>query len=153
MLIIVLSVGLILIILGIVLKHVKHWDECQEISFIMSGGLISVLAIIPICIGLVFIVSGFSIDEKIKVCEQENAKFESAITVVVKNYLDHEQITYSEMTNDIATTWVSILPELQSNEIIMKQMDIIQNNNAAIRNLKNDKINLRIWKFLLYFGK
>ena len=146
------TIGIILIILGVVFIHVKGWDEGREMAFIMPGVLL-LLTIIPITFGLVFITGESRIDAKIEVCEQENARLESAITIVVKDYLDHEQITYSEMTNDTATTWVSILPELQSNEIIIKQMNIIQENNAAIRGLKNDKINLGIWRFLIYFGR
>ena len=152
MLTIFFIIGIILIILGVVFKRINGWDEAQEMAFIMPGILL-LLTIIPITIGLVLITGESRIDAQIEVCEQENQKFESAINIVVKDYLDHEQITYSEMTNDIATTWVSILPELQSNEVIIKQMNIIQENNAAIRNLKNDKINLGIWRFLIYFGK
>lgn len=152
MLTILFIIGLILIILGVVFKCIKHWNETQEMAFIMPGVLL-LSAIIPITFGLVFITGESRIDAKIEVCEQENTKLESAIAIVVKDYLDHEEITYSEMTNDTATTWVSILPELQSNEIIIKQMNIIQENSATIRKLKNDKINLGIWRFLIYFGK
>ena len=152
MLTIFFIIGLILIILGVVFKKINDWNEAQDMAFILPGVLL-LFTIIPITIGLVLITGESRVDEKIEVCEQENTKLESAIAVVVKDYLDHEQITYSEMTNDTATTWVSILPELQSNEIIIKQMNIIQENNTAIRNLKNDKINLGIWRFLIYFGK
>lgn len=152
MLTIFFIIGLILIILGVVLKHINDWDEAQDMALILPGVLL-LLTIIPIAIGLVLITGESRIDAQIEVCEQENTKLESAIAIVVKDYLDHEEITYSEMTNDTATTWVSILPELQSNEIIIKQMNIIQENSATIRKLKNDKINLGIWRFLIYFGK
>lgn len=85
MLTIFFIIGLILIILGVVLKHIKDWDEAQDMALILPGVLL-LLTIIPIAIGLVLITGESRIDAQIEVCEQENTKLESAIAIVVKDY-------------------------------------------------------------------
>ena len=44
------------------------------------------------------------------------------------------------------------IPELKSNELTNKQMDVYINNNAKIKELKERKIDTKTIKWLLYFG-
>ena len=85
--------------------------------------------------------------------EQENAAIEQSVDVLVKDYYRHESDTYSSLTPEIAVLFASAYPELQSNELATKQLEIYVENNNNIKELKKDQINLSKNRFWLYFGR
>ena len=84
--------------------------------------------------------------------EQENAAIEQSVDVLVKDYYKHESDTYSSLKPENAVLFASAYPELQSNEIATKQLEIYVENNNNIKELKKDQINLSKNRFWLYFG-
>lgn len=84
--------------------------------------------------------------------EQENTAIEQSIDVLVKDYYKHESDTYSSLKPENAVLFASAYPELQSNNLAMKQLEIYVENNDKIKELKEDQINLSRNRFWLYFG-
>ena len=63
------------------------------------------------------------------------------------------QDTYGELKNESSITLVSLYPDLKSDELVKKQIEVYESNNKEIREMKEKKINLKVLKWWLYFGK
>lgn len=91
--------------------------------------------------------------------EEENNNIQNSVSQIVESYKNYEQNTYSESLKNIDTNNTDIIvltqlyPELKSNEMVNKQIDIYQENNNKIKDLKEERINNEIAKWWLYFGK
>lgn len=116
------------------------------------GIFISVVALIGIIINIGILINGRTLDDKIAMYEQENAAIEQSVDVLVKDYYKHESDTYSSLTPENAVLFASAYPELQSNELATKQLEIYVENNNNIKEFKKDQINLSKHRFWLYFG-
>lgn len=105
-------------------------------------------------IGLCIHVSGGSvIDKKIAMYQKENTKIENQMDVLVSQYMKFETDIYGELKNESSITLVSLYPDLKSDELVKKQIDVYESNNKEIRKMKEKKINLKVLKWWLYFGK
>ena len=144
---------ILLLIIGIGLFCCIFIDN--DIGEVFSGfGLfISVVALIGIIINIGILINGRTLDDKIAMYEQENAAIEQSVDVLVKDYYRHESDTYSSLTPENAVLFASAYPELQSNELATKQLEIYVENNNKIKELKEDQINLSRNRFWLYFGR
>lgn len=144
---------ILLLIIGIGLFCCIFIDN--DIGEVFSGfGLfISVIALIGIIINIGILINGRTLDDKIAMYEQENAAIEQSVDVLVKDYYRHESDTYSSLTPENAVLFASAYPELQSNELATKQLEIYVENNNNIKELKKDQINLSKNRFWLYFGR
>lgn len=144
---------ILLLIIGIGLFCCIFIDN--DIGEVFSGfGLfISVVALIGIIINIGILINGRTFDDKIAMYEQENAAIEQSVDVLVKDYYRHESDTYSSLTPENAVLFASAYPELQSNELATKQLEIYVENNNNIKELKKDQINLSKNRFWLYFGR
>lgn len=105
------------------------------------------------CLCIYNIVNIKVIDEEILMYEEENTKIESQINVTVEKYLEYESNTFIELKDSDGINLISLYPELKSDVLISKQIDVYINNNNQIKNLKNNKIKNRVYKWWLYFGK
>lgn len=91
--------------------------------------------------------------------EEENNNIQNSVSQIVESYKNYEQNTYSESLKSIDTNNTDIIvltqlyPELKSNDMVNKQIDIYQENNNKIKDLKEERINNEIAKWWLYFGK
>ena len=144
---------ILLLIIGIGLICCIFIDN--DIGEVFSGfGLfISVVALIGIIINIGILINGRTLDDKIAMYEQENAAIEQSVDVLVKDYYRHESDTYSSLIPENAVLFASAYPELQSNELATKQLEIYVENNNNIKELKKDQINLYKNRFCLYFGR
>lgn len=76
------------------------------------------------------------------------------IDKIVKEYLEHEHDTFEDLkTEESAITLVTLFPELKSDTLVQQQLEIYVKNNAQIKYLKEEKIEIAKDKWLLYFGK
>ena len=128
------------------------WEDLAE-GFGILGCLIGFIALIGIFVNIGFLVYGRTLDDKIAMYEQENAAIEQSVDVLVKDYYKHESDTYSSLKPENAVLFASAYPELQSNELATKQLEIYVENNNKIKELKEDQINLSRNRFWLYFGR
>lgn len=143
---------ILLLVISIALiaaTNLLDWDEI----FCYIGCFLLFIAIIAniICIGI--LISGRTLDDKIAMYEQENAAIEQSVDVLVKDYYRHESDTYSSLKPENAVLFASAYPELQSNDMAMKQLEIYVENNNKIKELKEARINLSVTRFCLYFGR
>lgn len=144
---------ILLLIIGIGLTCCIFMDNDTGEVFSGFGSLISVVALIGIIINIGILINGRTFDDKIAMYEQENAAIEQSVDVLVKDYYKHESDTYSSLKPENAVLFASAYPELQSNELATKQLEIYVDNNNKIKELKEDQINLSRNRFWLYFGR
>ena len=93
------------------------------------------------------------IDEKIVMYQEENTKIEEQIDTLVQNYMQYESDTYGKFKGNDAITLVSLYPDLKSDELVQKQIEVYTTNNQKIKELKEQKIDIVKDKWWLYFGK
>lgn len=146
MFILLFVIAVALIVLAVLNKDLAE-------GFGILGGLIGLIALIGIFVNIGFLVYGRTLDDKIAMYEQENAAIEQSVDVLVKDYYKHESDTYSSLKPENAVLFASAYPELQSNELATKQLEIYVDNNNKIKELKEDQINLSRNRFWLYFGR
>lgn len=101
---------------------------------------------------LIFVVNGRTLDEKIKMYSDENKEIESQIDELVTEYMKHESETFKDLKAESSITLVSMYPELKSDKLIKKQIDVYTKNNEKIKELKSGKIDVKIYKWWVYFG-
>ena len=144
---------ILLLLIGIGLIFCIFIDNNTGEVFSEFGLFISVVALIGIIINIGILINRRTLDDKITMYEQENAAIEQSVDVLVKDYYRHESDTYSSLTPENAVLFASAYPELQSNELATKQLEIYVENNNKIKELKEDQINLSRNRFWLYFGR
>lgn len=93
-----------------------------------------------------------TIDEKIALYQEENAKIEDKIDVLVKEYMNYEQEVFVDIKSDSSIELVSLFPELKADEFVAYQISLYKTNAEEIRNLKEEKTELSNKRWLLYFG-
>lgn len=163
MLIVLFIIFLLMIIIGHVIG-VKGDEKYSEIlSFVGYGGEIlgcaaEVFVVIAIII-LAFCISNLKVaDSKISMYEEENNKIQESISSIVENYKDYEKNTYTESLKniDIKNTDVVVLtqlyPDLKADGMVNKQIEIYNENNNKIKELKEEKLDNQVAKWWLYFG-
>ena len=154
MIIVLFAIFLLMIIIGYVL--VENTDYDSILSFFGTGG--AVIGCIAECVVLFFIIllcfdvsKAKVIDKKIKMFQEENKLIEEQVTTVVNTYKDYEKEVISN-TGQMATILIKF-PELKSNELVKKQIDVYLKNNDKIKSLKEKKIDYQVSKWWLYFGE
>ena len=90
--------------------------------------------------------------------QEENNKIQCQVSEIIQNYMKYEQDTYSKAieTIDWNNTDVIVLtqmyPNLKSNELVNTQINIYQENNTKMKELKEQKFDAQIAKWWVYFG-
>lgn len=114
------------------------------------------ILVIPLFIQILLIaslISGLNLDSRIELYQSQNAEIESKIQATVASYLAHEKQAYRDLKSDNAIAVVSAYPELHSNELVKKQIEVYEDNNKKILGLKEEKLNQSVYKWWLYFGR
>lgn len=127
------------------------------------GFVTAIVCVIGFIISGVFILSdiytvgtGYTIDQKIEMYEEENSAIEARVDSIVEAYKIYESETYKkykiEDTHD-AMTLVSLFPELRSDTLVQEEIELYIANNGKIKELKEEKIDISAARWRLYFGK
>ena len=102
-------------------------------------------------------VNSKTLSQKISMYQEENERIENQINLVVNKYQEYEKDTYEKFKDDYSemdvVALVSMYPELKSDALIQKQIDVYVKNNESIKELKGKKIDLSHYKWFLYFGR
>lgn len=149
-----LIVLIILTILAVVLC-VINVDSYNDLLCGVSGTGAVILGIIDlIVIGFIIAIftNGKVAPPKIKMYQEENSKIEMQIDELVKNYMEYEGKTLKDFKGESSITLVSLYPNLKSDELVKKQINVYVENNKKIKELKEYEIEMKIGKWLLYFG-
>lgn len=120
----------------------------------------STLEMLTMCnivgIGVILLVTMFfwspHIDEKIALYQEENIIIEEQIAGIVNKYQEYELNVINQCSPDEAVTMISLYPELKSDAIVSKQIDVYVANNEKIKSLKVDKINQKLIGWWLNFN-
>lgn len=124
------------------------------------------LAVVPGVLGAIFaiifgiwtlwniivVASGFGIQEKIQIYEDQNTQIEQSIDAAVKAYCEHEQITYVQMSDGAVALVAAAYPELASSELVKTQMEVWTSNSNELKDLKSDLVDFHRAQYFLYFG-
>ncbi len=151
MFIVFFVISLVCISLGVILWFKKPYSDAGSTVFAIS--LVMLVVVIICCLfNINKIVKANTLEQKITVYQEEMTNIENSINPVVQNYLDHEKETYTALTPDNAIIFASIYPELSSNEIVQKQLNIYNEYLISIKNLKLKIAEISTAKWWLYFG-
>ena len=96
--------------------------------------------------------SGFGIQEKIEIYEEQNAQIEQSIDATVKAYCEHEQITYVQMSDGAVALVAAAYPELASSELVKTQMEVWTSNSHELKKMKSELVDFHCAQYFLYFG-
>lgn len=123
------------------------WFGTMIISLLISAALF-VVAIVGTCC----VVDAVTIDERIEMYQFENQKIEEQIAELVEKYQEYEQSVFNDVSAENVIALVTLYPELKSDSLVQKQMDVYIENSEKIKELKEDKITAKPIKWWLYFG-
>ena len=153
MILVILGICILMLIISSIID-VKSYDfkEVCLVFLILSGFGVLICLVIAISLGIK--VSKLSvINEQIEMYQKENTKIEQQVANVVSQYQEYETKTFTAVTPEDSMTLVSLFPELKSDKLVQKQIDVYVENNKKIKSLKERQINGKVVKWWLYFGK
>lgn len=126
-------------------KYDVEWINAFTIIFIA-------LAVLFCLLGIPGTIDSRYTDQKIQMYQEENEKIEEDVSVIITQYMEHENETFNMSKIKSSTVLIQMYPELKNNELVSKQIDIYNENNKKIKKLKLEKIKNQKAKFYLYFG-
>lgn len=141
----VLAIICIVVYVQLDKKYDVEWINAFVIIFIA-------LAVLFCFLGIPGTVDSRYTDQKIQMYQEENEKIEEDVSVIITQYMEHENETFDMSKIESSTVLIQMYPELKSNELVSKQIDIYNENNKKIKKLKLEKIKNQKAKFYLYFG-
>lgn len=145
MIIPILIISIIFLVWGI-----KEIEELQK--FIGMWGII--ISIVAIVILTSQVIGQRTIDQKIVMYQEENTSIETKVKETVRTFMNYEESTYKQLVEEAdLTTLLVKYPDLNSNELVKTEVNLYIENNNKIKQLKEKKINITIYKWWLYFGK
>lgn len=151
-----ITVFLLLSIGCIILADALENSNCKLCTIVAIPGIIGVAgcAIFGIWTiwNIICVSSGFGIQEKIQIYEDQNTQIEQSIDAAVKAYCEHEQITYTKMSDGAVALVAAAYPELASSELVKMQMDIWTSNSNELKDLKSKLVDFHRAQYFLYFG-
>ena len=152
MILVIFALAIVILIIGVLLWNNSYaFEEVGEALFGvgLTFAIISVIAIIALsCVNG----NNYGIDQKIELYESENQQIEEDISILVNEYMKHEENIFVECSPDSSISLIALYPELKSNMLVEKQIEIYVSNTAEIKQLKSQKISASIVKWWLYFG-
>lgn len=153
MLILIDIISLVFIIVGAVLLHKSRGDS--GFGLVLPGVFCFLISFAFTLTYLGSIISAEkSCPQQIQMYEEENKKIEAQISEAVQVYLVHESEVYSniKLPDDSLVSIVAAIPELNSSQLISKQIEILESNNEKIKELKDKVAQSSESKWWLYFG-
>jgi hypothetical protein len=152
MILVILAIAIIVLIIGAIVYEKTYDLEAAGTALMSIGGIVGGAALLATVILICINGSNYGIDQKIELYEQENQQIEEDIAVLVNQYMKHEENIFIECSPDSSITLVALYPELKSDLLIEKQIEIYVSNTEEIKQLKTDRISASIIKWWLYFG-
>ena len=148
-LILILAIAIISVVVD---NKSRYGNDTAKFIFEISVFCL-VIFLIPFIALLMSVSNGPTIDSRIELYQSQNAEIESKVQATVASYLTHEKQTYKDLKPDNAIAVVSAYPELHSNELVKKQIEVYEDNNKKILGLKEENLNQSVYKWWLFFGR
>lgn len=150
MLTLILGVSLAIVIVNLIyFKCIKHEDPSE---WLFGVELLCIILLFLEFLVLLDMKQKELIDEKIVMYEEENDRIEMEIKDAVENYMQYESGIYKDLKNESVMSLIYIYPELKSDVLVEKEIELYISNNDKIKELKESKLYISIAKWLLYFG-
>ena len=144
---------ILLLSIGFSIFFYSKQEDLDRDLFILVAVPILVIPLLIQVLLIASLISGLNLDSRIELYQSQNAEIESKIQATVASYLAHEKQAYRDLKPDNAIAVVSAYPELHSNELVKKQIEVYEDNNKKILGLKEEKLNQSVYKWWLYFGR
>ena len=132
--------------------NLDDYETGVSVAGFIIGISITIATVIALMVGLTFISEQKIIDQKIEMYIKENTTIEANVTATVEKYLEHEFNIFDSLQGEDIQTLLVVYPEINSNELVKKQVEIFVENNNKIKEFKVDKLNIEVWKWWVYFG-
>lgn len=155
MLILIFCIALVIAIVCTVIACIAT-SGAEEVCFVVAvfGYIVAVIVLFIFVLMVPEVATASKIDEKIVMYEKENAKIEAQMDVLVSEYMQWEKDTFSDFkAEESSITLVALLPDLKSDELVKEQINIYTSNNAKIKELKEEKIDIQTKRWILFFKK
>lgn len=160
MILVILGIGLALLTVGIGLyiklpSYNKRTRKQDNLIYALNG-IGGSLAAVSLCVILVLSITLSNrgiVDDKIAMYQEENTNIEEQIAATVKQYQEYETEIFTEVKPESSITLVALYPELKSDTLVQKQIEVYTANNQKIKELKEEKLNYKPMAWWLYFGK
>lgn len=135
-------------------KYINFDDEVVYFVFNLIGTILLIITVLAYTVIGIHYSTKMIADDKIALYEEENAKIEQQIVSIVENYKEYESDTFEKFKVDTtdALTLISLFPELKSDRLVAKQIEIYVENNQQIKELKADRLQYKVMAWWLYFG-
>lgn len=151
-----ITLFLLLSIGCIVLADVLDNSNCKLCTIVAIPNIIGVAGCVIFGIWTIWnifvVASGFGIEEKIQIYEDQNTQIEQSIDAAVKAYCEYEQITYVQMSDGAVALVAAAYPELASSELVKTQMEVWTSNSQELKELKSKLVDFHRAQYFLYFG-
>jgi hypothetical protein len=141
------------LIASIVLIIFCWYKQDESDGFIVAGVIAAFLIIfLLICLSICIynLVSYSVVPDKIKMYQEENKNIENEIYVLVENYKDYESSTFKDIKQENITALITLFPDLKSNELVNKQIDVYVKNNNKIKTLREKLIDRKVQHKLIW---
>ena len=125
---------------------------CSDDEAAFAPFLVMIGSLVLVAISIFNVVDGRVIDNKIAMYQEENINIETQMDILIERYMDYESETFGELKGESSITLVSLYPELKADKLVEQQIEVYTSNNKKIKELKESKINVSMWKWWLYFG-
>lgn len=145
--------GVKLIVYGSKQQHIYD-DAWIGVGFFFAI-IFGIILIIDICVAssaCYDIKKSSYIPEKIEMYQLENKNIESDMDELVKQYMTYEKETFKSSKSTSSITLVSLYPELKSDKLVSKQLEVYVHNNNKIKKLKESYIDAKVARWWVYFG-
>lgn len=156
MILVWLIIFIVMFIIGFVLKC-SHTYKIRDIGDgVLMGGTFGTVIFGIIFFSMLgyYLYSQHTIDNKIELCVEENTQLEAKLVDATNMWLQHQSDIFESISDmQGVTTYLVKYPELQGQEIIIELMDKYDENSTELKQLKNEKINLKGISRLGWFGK
>lgn len=155
MLILIFCIALVIAIVCTVIACIATSDA-KEVCIVVAilGYIVAAIVLFIFVLMVPEVATASKIDEKIVMYEKENAKIEAQMDVLVSEYMQWEKDTFSDFkAEESSITLVALLPDLKSDELVKEQINIYTSNNAKIKELKEEKIDIQTKRWILFFKK
>ena len=154
-LIIILGIIIIQITIKSYRKGLKKNKSSEEYGWIQAtiGAITGFIVVVSIFIGLFQwsdILSEASIKNNIALYEEENKKIESSISTLVREY-EKDKGNMSAKKDESTIMEVVLYPDLASNELVQKQIQIYNRNNEAMNEMKEKVNDIQRKKKFIFF--
>lgn len=146
----ILVIGIVVLIVSVALYQTFD-NEVFTVTGVVSG-IIAFIAFFVFVGSTICVCDATTAEDRITILTEQNTEIEHQVDLAVAKYMEHEKTTFKDLKGKSSITLVSLYPELKSDELIKKQIEVYVNNNNAIKDLKLTKAEAKIWRWWLYFG-